>query len=205
MTKNASPKGTESATADDATSSSARASDPVSAEAPDLSSSGEFVAMSRRLALSAKRVIGFLPAIARTPNQDLTILEALARGLTAFVPGDVGLVHGWRASETSASIATNWVQDPENPRVIHLSVTGVADRVSAAPALRLVLGDSLPKLSRVLVDLSEYAVPGSLPGAIDLMDGVVVLVPARRARWQRVADLVRSVPVAMQLGAIVID
>jgi len=162
VTKNASPKGTESATADDATSSSARASDPVSAEAPDLSSSGEFVAMSRRLALSAKRVIGFLPAIART-------------------------------------------QDPENPRVIHLSVTGVADRVSAAPALRLVLGDSLPKLSRVLVDLSEYAVPGSLPGAIDLMDGVVVLVPARRARWQRVADLVRSVPVAMQLGAIVID
>ena len=169
---------------------------------------GDTVAIARRLALSAMRVIGFLPVTARRPQDDSSWLASLAEALTEFVPGDVGLVGDWRAwtsgGESAESSNDPAAGEPAASRVRRLMPAAAADRARASIELRKTLAHQPEGLSRLLVSIADYASPGAIPAALDWMDGVALLVPVRRARWKSVANVVRGVAPEKQLGVIVV-
>jgi hypothetical protein len=177
--------------------------------------SGDSVAIARRLALSAMRVIGFLPVTGRRPGADMSLLVDLAEALTEFVSGDVGLVGDWRgwgsggeSAESSRETSTGNrapAGRPSSSRVRRLIPSPASDRARASIELRKTIARQPEGLSRLLISLSDYASPGIIPAAVDWMDGVALLVPVRRARWKRVADVVRAVAPEKQLGVIVIE
>ena len=169
---------------------------------------GDTVAIARRLALTAMRVIGFLPVTARRPQDDSSWLGSLAEALTEFVSGDVGLVGDWRAW-TSGGGGAESGEDPAAAergasRVRRLIPAAASDRARASIELRKTIAHPPEDLSRLLVSLADYASPGAIPAALDWMDGVALLVPVRHTRWKRVADVVRGVAPEKQLGVIVV-
>jgi hypothetical protein len=182
---------------------------PALADPPRFATSGDSVAIARRLALSARRVIGFLPVTARRPEADSSLLDALAEALTDFASGDVGLIGDWRgwtsARESAKSPLDTSVGEPRASRVRRLIPSPASDRARASIELRKTISRQPESISRMLVSLADYASPGIIPAAIDWMDGVALLVPVRRARWKGVAGLVRGVALEKQLGVIVID
>jgi len=179
------------------------------------------VAIARRLALSARRSIGLLPVglpIGLGPGES-PLLGTLARALTDFVSGEVATVGPWRTWDTehdpearAESEASRLADDggrivPEtgDPRRVRLVPSEVGDQSAAGFALRRALTRHLPNLSRVLIDLSDYAPPGVMPGIAERLDGVVLLVRVRRDRWQRVAELTRMLPGNQSLGVILLE
>jgi hypothetical protein len=182
------------------------------------------VAIARRLALSARRSIGLLPVGAPfgPAAGEAPLLDALARALTDFVSGEVATVGPWRTWDTghdprarAESEAARQdddddgdggriVPEPGDPRRVRLVPSEVGDQSAAGFALRRALTRHLPNLSRVLIDLADYAPPGVMPGIAERLDGVVLLVRVRRDRWQRVAELTRMLPVGQNLGVILI-
>jgi hypothetical protein len=120
----------------------------------------------------------------------------------------VGVVPRWRS----------WARDPGGegtekgalrlramgPSVVAMVPPAARDSRAAALALQPVLW-SLPEgVARALVDLSGYAQEGAWPGAGVIADGIVVAVPARAARANRVGALLRAVPEGKLLGTILI-
>jgi hypothetical protein len=182
------------------------------------------VAIARRLALSARRSIGLLPVGPPLgPEVGLAsgaafLLGTLARALTDFVTGEVATVGPWRTWDADhdgqargeaeaprpADDGGRIVPVPGDPRRVRLVPSEVGDQSAAGFALRRALTRHLPNLSRVLIDLSDYAPPGVMPGIAERLDGVVLLVRVRRDRWQRVAELTRMLPGNQSLGVILL-
>jgi hypothetical protein len=178
------------------------------------------VAIARRLALSARRSIGLLPVglPLGLPFGEASLLGTLARALTDFVSGEVATVGPWRTWDTEhdrqapgeaaaprlADDSGRLVPEPGDPRRVRLVPSEVGDQSAAGFALRRALTRHLPNLSRVLIDLSDYAPPGVMPGIAERLDGVVLLVRVRRDRWQRVAELTRMLPGSQNLGVILL-
>lgn len=180
--------------------------------------SGDTVAIARRLALSAKGVIGFLPVTRSRPDAHRALLDAVATALTQFVSGEVAVVGDWRGwqGDPPDSPDSDDVAAPEAPgsdgrlgagarRVRRLSPGAVSDRARASIELRKILAARSGEGLRTLVNLADYARPGVIPAPADWMEGVALLVRVRRARWKRVAALVRGIASERQLGAILIE
>jgi hypothetical protein len=192
---------------------------------------GDDVAIARRLALSGRRAIGFLP-VGPPPRPgagvEASFSPAIARALADFVTGQVAVVGVWRGwgaaggphAARSQSVRNPWSQaDPEDPdgsdagqllpepgepRLVRMVPGRADDARGAALGLRAALRRHAPSLARVLIDLSELAPPGVLPAIAERLDGVVLVVRARHDRWKRVAELTRVIPAAQNLGVIVI-
>jgi hypothetical protein len=185
----------------------------------------EEVAIARRLALSARRSIGLLPVglplgLALGTLGEAPLLGGLARALTDFVSGEVATVGPWRTWDAGHGLQARpeaeaprladdddsgrLVPEPGDPRRVRLVPSEVGDQSAAGFALQRALTRHLPNLSRALVDLSDYAPPGVMPGIAERLDGVVLLVRVRRDRWQRVAELTRMLPGNQNLGVILL-
>jgi hypothetical protein len=78
------------------------------------------------------------------------------------------------------------------------------DASAATTALQNTLAGRPPGLARVLVNLAGYSDPGVPPAAMRMMDGVVLVVIARRTLRAAVLKMEAQVPDAARLGAILI-
>ena len=90
------------------------------------------------------------------------------------------------------------------PRVLEVMPPGCRDATAAGAALRGTLAILRRSVSIVLVHLGGYADVGVVPSTLNLVDGVVMVVSARRTRRAAVAALVEQLPATKQLGAILV-
>jgi hypothetical protein len=166
-------------------------------------------AIARRLsqAQAPARIVGWLPVVSGVNLGPF--LVRLAVSLSSFAGGQIGVVPRWRS----------WAKDPGGatgdassvrlremaPGVVAIVPAPCPDSRAAALALQPALWSLPAGIVRVLVDLSGYTADGVLPpGAGKLVDGIALAVPARQARRQHVAALLRAIPPGKSLGAILV-
>jgi hypothetical protein len=163
-------------------------------------------AMARRLSASPARVIGVVPA-AEAPNLG-PLLVRVAGALAGFVGGRVGVVPRWRSWGKDSGAADDDVATLRlramGPDVVAIVPAASANARVAALAVQDALWSLPAGIARVLVDLSGYSAAGHLPGAGALADGLVLAVPARRARRARVEKLLAAIPEGKALGTILV-
>jgi hypothetical protein len=160
--------------------------------------------MGRRLHAAPARVIGVLPAAGGSMNLG-PLLVRLASALAGFASGRVGVVPRWRSWAKDAGGGAETLRlRAMGPSVVAVVPPACANSRAAALAVQDALWSLPAGIARVLVDLGGYAAPGALPGAGALVDGIVLAVPARRARLSAVAKLLAAIPEGKGLGTILI-
>jgi hypothetical protein len=173
------------------------------ARRPPASSTDALVVAGRIKRASARR-IGLLPVGRRGARKDHTALLAeLGAALAAFAEGPVGYLPAWPEWDGAGTVAV-----PVSPggadRLYRISPPRAADAEAAGQALVRTLETGLGRLARVLVYLGGYAGPGQVPAAVNALDGVVLLVEARRTLLRSVARVAHQLPEAKNLGAILV-
>ena len=178
----------------------AQAKAPPTLHAPWVDAAG----IARRLVRNGSRVIGFLPTAKGTGGVGARVMRELAEAMLDFVSGQIALIPDWGAWQGQPSGEAT--ADEAVPRLFTLSPAPCADAGTATLALAETLSsEGSASFERVLVDLGRYAEPGLLPGAAELADGVVLLVPARRTWRHRLNRLVAGLTPERNLGAILIE
>jgi hypothetical protein len=165
-------------------------------------SQSEEYAIARRLALTGIKVVGLLPTSAPGEAASRLPME-LGAALSHFVPGQIGIVGDWRTWDGRAGGAV--VADAEQPRLARVVPPPCSTAGMATAALAEALATHSSDFTRVLVDLARYAGPARLPDAADLVEGLVLVVRARRTRGRRLVRLASSVSPQRLLGAILLD
>jgi hypothetical protein len=155
----------------------------------------ELTRLARLLARSGGRLIGLLPADdgLDPPTRLAPALAGIAEALLGFLPGEVGLIDTWRtwpwgeamAVGESAAHRMRWLR----PRIMEISPPPCNDVSAAEVALQNALASVPASLAAVIVNLGGYSPLGAVPRAIEFVDGLVLLVAARRTRLASVARL----------------
>jgi hypothetical protein len=166
--------------------------------------------IGRRLFLAQKRSLGVLP-VGGASNLG-PLLVRLAVALARFGEGKVGVIPRWRSWAKDSRGAAQGASDAApavrlgamGPNVVAIVPPGAADSREAALGLQPALWELPAEITRVLVDLSGYAKAGVWPGTGVLVDAVVLAVPRRVARRDRVEGLLAAMPAGKCLGAILI-
>jgi hypothetical protein len=166
--------------------------------------------VARQLAKAGKRRIGFLPVPFKgTEALPLgPVVGGVAAALTSFVTADVALIPGWKswtaAPGDGGEGAVPRMQIRElSPRLVEVMPPRCDDPSSAAQALGRAL-DILPEdYAHILVDLSDYAPDGHVPG-LEAIDGVVMAVVPRKTLIGSVRALDRQIPDEKALGAVLV-
>ncbi|HET6148263.1 MAG TPA: hypothetical protein VFH68_12085 [Polyangia bacterium] len=180
--------------------------------------------IARHLARAATKIIGLLPA-ARFPGDDGTrgapglapLLASLAGSLARFLDQDIAIIEHWRTWPRSGGGRAGASRDGGDtakpaagrlrevrPRVIEISPLPCDDAIAAGVALQNTLRMTRKEFGAVLIDLGGYAAAGTSPATLELCDGIVLVVPARRTRIAAVSALSAHVPSAKRLGAILL-
>ena len=174
--------------------------------------------IARRLARSATKVIGLLPATSMNGHDGgggpglAPLLASLAGVLARFVGQDIAIIDNWRnwrrgsgGGGGGAKVAAPPAPLREvRPRVIEVTPLPSDDAEAAGASLQNTLRAIRNEFGAVLVDLGDYAGPGTAPSTLAACDGVVLVVGLRRARIAAVDALVMHVPSVKRLGAILI-
>jgi hypothetical protein len=169
--------------------------------------------IARHLARSGGKVIGLLSVTRglgdggrRTPGL-APVLAHLAGVLARFVDQDVAIIDNWqtwrKGGGGDGAPAPARIREVR-PRVIEISPLPSADVAGAVVALQNTLRMTRKEFGAVLIDLGGYAEAGTPPSTLNLCDGVVLLVSLRRTRIAAVESLVKHLPAAKRLGAILI-
>jgi hypothetical protein len=178
--------------------------------------------IARHLTRATTRIIGLLP-VARFPGDDgmrgapglAPLLASLAGALARFVDQDIAIIEHWRTWKRGAA-AREPGQDGDSakpgpgrlrevrPRVIEITPLPCDDAIAAGVALQSTLRMTRKEFGAVLIDLGGYAAAGTAPATLELCDGIVLVVPARRTRIAAVSALSTHVPSAKRLGAILL-
>jgi hypothetical protein len=178
--------------------------------APGEALSAEATRIARHIVRAGSGVVALLPVKAREVLDDrlAPMLLRLAEALLGFADGDVAVIDTWRTwpwgeavewGETAAH-RSRWLQ----PRILEIAPVPCGDAAAAAVALANALAARPAGLAATLVNLGGYAAPGAVPSALRLVDGAVLVVPARRTRQRAVAEMARQLSGGKLLGAILI-
>lgn len=167
--------------------------------------------VARQLAKGGKRRIGFLPVPFKgtEPLPLGPVVGAVAAALTSFVTADVALIPAWKSWTAAPDAGGGERAVPRmqirelSPRLVEVMPPRCDDPSSAAQALGRAL-DILPEdYAHILVDLSEYAPAGHVPG-LEPFDGVVIAVVPRKTAIGSVRALDRQIPDEKALGAVLV-
>jgi hypothetical protein len=88
--------------------------------------------------------------------------------------------------------------------VLGIAPIPCGDPLAASVALRDALASRSDEIAIVLVNLAGYSAGGTVPAAVDVMDGVVLVATARRTRQSQVAAIASLIPRGRGLGAILV-
>jgi hypothetical protein len=166
--------------------------------------------VARQLAKAGKRRIGFLSVPFKgTERLALgAIVGEVAAALTSFVSADVALIPAWKTWTAAAGAggegAVPRMQIREiSPRLVEVMPPPSDDPSSAAQALGRAL-DILPEdYAHIVVDLSDYAPDGHVPG-LEAFDGVVMAVVPKKTLIGSLRALDRQIPDDKALGAVLV-
>jgi hypothetical protein len=167
--------------------------------------------IARHLARGGARVIGLLPVGGEldSPPALSPLLDRVATALVGFVRKDVALVDTWRTwgdPKAERDVTVPRIREIR-PQVLAITPPPCEDVAAATVALQQTLAAlaAWPEgVDRVLVHLGGYAAPGTAPKVMVLVDGVVVVVAARRTRRSSLKDMISYLPEAKRLGAILV-
>lgn len=172
---------------------------------------GTCMPVARHLVRAQVGSVGFLPAAGALPaGADLAPLIAHVAGAArGFLTGDVGLIDTWRTwgwgPAMEAGDRSLFRQRELRPRVFELAPLPCGDAEAATAALEATMSRRPEGLGLVLVNLAGYGPPGTMPAALDTVEGVVLLARAGHSRRAAVARMARFLPAAKNLGAILFD
>ena len=172
---------------------------------------GACTPVARHLVRACVGTVGFLPAAgALPPGADLAPLIAQVAGAAlGFVTGDVALIDSWRTWIWGQAMEVGdeslYRKRLLRPRLLELAPLPCGDPEAATLALEATLSRRPEGLGLVLVNLAGYGEPGTMPAALDTVDGVVLLARARRSRRAAFERMARFLPAAKNLGAILLD
>jgi len=164
---------------------------------------GGLIVIARRLFRSGARAVGFLPV--RGAADHFGLMVDLAAKLALYAGAPVGCLRSWRAWKREAGgIGRTPVEDV--PDVVVLEPTACTDLGMAARTAEQLCGQTPPSLgvTRLLVDLAGYARPGDLTSVVGPLDGVVLLVDARRNLRRTVTRMADAIPHPKYLGPILL-
>jgi len=172
--------------------------------------SAEATRIARHIVRAKPGVVALLPVEGREVLDDrlAPMLLRLAEALLGFADSDVAVVDTWRTwpwgeavdwGQTAAH-RSRWLQ----PRILEIAPVPCGDAAAAAVALANALAARPQGLAATLVNLGGYAAPGAVPSALRLVDGVVLVVPARRTLQRPVAEMAHQLSDGKLLGAILI-
>jgi hypothetical protein len=182
--------------------------------------------IARHLARATSKVVGLLPT-ARFPGDDgsqlspglAPLLASLAGALSRFVDQDIAIIEHWRTWRQARGRAAGAGKEGEEgdaakparsrlrevrPRVVEITPLPCDDAPAAGVALQNTLRLSRKEFGAVLIDLGGYAAAGTAPATLEMCDGVLLVVAARRTRIAAVSALANHVPSAKRLGAILL-
>jgi len=180
--------------------------------------------IARHLARATSKIVGLLP-VARFPGDQgargapglAPLLASLAGALARYLDQDIAIIEHWRSwgrsrgGEAGARPGAGDAAQPApsrlrevRPRVVEITPRPSEDAIGAGVALQSTLRMTRKEFGAVLVDLGGYAAAGTAPATLELCDGIVLVVPARRTRIAAVSALANHVPSAKRLGAILL-
>jgi hypothetical protein len=105
-----------------------------------------------------------------------------------------------KAADTPRSSRIREIQ----PRVLEITPPACDDAPAAAVALQNTLKVLRRGVSVVLIHLGGLSSTAAAPAALTLVDGVVLVVSARRSRRASVVKMAEHIPSAKRLGAILV-
>lgn len=183
--------------------------------------------IARHLARATTKIVGLLPTT-RFPGDDgskgspglAPLLASLGVSLSRFLDQDIAIIEHWRtwrgagagqhggkdggaAGGGAAKAAPGRLREVR-ARVIEITPLPCDDAIAAGVALQSTLRMTRKEFGAVLVDLGGYAAAGTAPATLELCDGIVLVVAARRTRISAVSALATHVPSAKRLGAILL-
>lgn len=167
--------------------------------------------VARHLVRACVGKVGFLPAAgALPPGAELGPLIAhVARAVLGFVTRDVALIDTWRTWIWGEAMEVGdqslFRKRALRPRLLELAPLPCGDPKAATLTLEATLSRRPEGLALVLVNLAGYGQPGTMPAALDTVDGVMLVARARRSRRAGVERMARFLPAAKNLGAILLD
>ena len=184
--------------------------------------------IARHLARATTKIVGLLPTT-RLPGDDgskgspglAPLLASLGVSLSRFLDQDIAIIEHWRTwrgagAGRDAEADGDGAEGHGAPkpaagrlrevraRVIEITPLPCDDAIAAGVALQSTLRMTRKEFGAVLVDLGGYAAAGTAPATLELCDGIVLVVAARRTRISAVSALATHVPSAKRLGAILL-
>lgn len=172
---------------------------------------GACTPVARHLVRACVGSVGFLPAAgALPPGAELAPLIAHVAGAAlGFVTGDVALIDTWRTWIWGEAMQVGdqslYRKRALRPRLFELAPLPCGDPEAATLALEATMSRRPEGVGLVLVNLAGYGQPGTMPAALDTVEGVVLLARARRSRRTWLQQMSRFLPAAKNLGAILLD
>lgn len=162
--------------------------------------------LARQLKGSGKRLIGLLPASART---DVLGLAATVGGAITMIAHDVVVVADPDQRSVTGALPASGVVACSfaSARLVTLvPIERARDgaRLEAVKALLDFVGDS-SDVTTVLVDLSSFVLPGELLGVIGMVDGIVIVGSAGRVTDRELLSASNRVPPEVNLGVVLTD
>jgi hypothetical protein len=172
---------------------------------------GACVPVARHLVRAHVGSVGFIPAAgALPPGADLGPLIAhVAGAVLGFTTANVAIVDTWRTwgwgEAMEAGERSLYRKRELRPRVFEIAPLPCGDAEAATAALEATLSRRPEGVSLVLVNLAGYGEAGTMPAALDTVEGVVLLARAGHSRRAPVERMARFLPAAKNLGAILFD
>ena len=163
--------------------------------------------LARQLKTSGKRLIGLLPASART---DVMGLATTVGGALTMIVHDVVIVADpdqRSAVGTLPTTGTVACAFASARLVTILPVERPRDgtRLQAVKALLEFVGSSSDDIAHVLIDLSSFVLPGELLGVIGMVDGIVIVGSAGRVTDAELLSANSRIPPEVNLGVVLTD
>jgi hypothetical protein len=170
----------------------------------------EATRIARHIVRARPGVVALLPVEGQEVLDDrlAPMLLRVAEALLGFADGDVAVIDTWRTWPWGEAV--DWGQTAAHrsrwlkPRILEIAPVPCGDGAAAAVALENALAARPKGLTTTLVNLGGYAAPGAAPSALRLVNGVVLVVSARRTRQRPVAEMARRLSDGKLLGAILI-
>jgi hypothetical protein len=172
---------------------------------------GACVPVARHLVRARVGTVGFLPAAgALRPGAEMgPLLAHVATAALGFISADVALIDTWRTwiwgEVMQVGDSSLYRKRALRPRLYELAPIPCGDAEAATAAVHATLSRRPEGVGLVLVNLAGYGQPGTMPAALDTVDGVVLLARARHSRRTGLEQMSRFLPAAKNLGAILLD
>ncbi|MSP61026.1 MAG: hypothetical protein EXR72_11910 [Myxococcales bacterium] len=170
----------------------------------------ECIRVARRLRLTGNRVVGLIPASDRVGV--VPAAAQLGAALVEVSGAAVALLDAnvrWPAicepiaelgGATPSVFATHWLR----PSLALLTPRRTGGAGAGLPLLGRMIGESAELFAHLLVDLTGYRELGEYLGAVDLVDGVLVVARVGVTRDDDLLRMNHALPAAKNIGVLLV-